>query len=158
MGNEIDLKKAEKFYQLFKDTFLMELLDVDTSNSSGIRNDPDDNEQIEMLGEMSELEKRVYLLRNRFARLHKGVHIQLRYDDGIEGAEEEKLKRSCSVLSQYEEALTELMWALIRDRFSLQIPAGRGLGVRNKWKAVSIEDNGPKFPEGLKAIIGRIKL
>ncbi len=118
--------------QLFKDTFLMELLDIEKGDFVDPDIDKDEDGGETVIGEMNELEIRLYTL----ARWKKDSIESLCPDCRDEKKDE--IKAKCSPLKSQTKRLTEIMWASIQDR--LNSWDYDGIGVREGFQIVSFDN------------------
>jgi len=131
--------------ELLNDTFLQELVSIDYVDPG---NEVEEKDTV--IGEMNDLEKRLYALLAKYGRMKGHLKIKIRYDN-MTSDERKTLIAAHLEMNIISEVLHSLMWALIRIRFGEE----KSLGLRENFLIVSYEDKN-KIRDILGSIIGQI--
>lgn len=120
--------------ELFENTFLSELQEIERGKfiEPNAEARPEDN----IVGEMDELEKAIYTLSNKKAKLAGMSVLQLSFES-LNSDEKTCLTHAALSLKTQSENLKELMWTLIKDRLNLW---DRSIGIRRGFKVVWVDE------------------
>lgn len=137
------------FTDLIDGTFLAELLTVEDKDPG---KKIEENEEI--VGDMTELEKKIYALSNANGKMSGYLALKAMYDLS-DGDEHESTLLQAHRLKDQSKCLKDLLWALIWERLNDTI-GHRAIGVRKGFRIVAFEgSNEDEHP--LAKILGHFK-
>ena len=149
MAKSIKAAMNSRFLWLLEDTFLIGLRDVEIKEPNAEMGHNSRDEEI--VGEMSELERRCYSLSHEYGKTAGFMMLKAEYD--APPSEHEMLIERAQDSMNQSKCLKELMWALIRERLSDQI-GERAIGVRTEFRIVAFEGEDEKRSHPVAKILG----
>jgi hypothetical protein len=152
----MDNDKKMTLDELFEGTFMKELLAEDL-----VQNEPKEDIDIErgeeVIGEMTELERRLFAFSSKCMKIGGGIHLKVEYES-LSREEEANLMEAMANLASIGKAVKKLLWATIRDRLVIELAGPYSVGVRREFKIVRFEDRSsgpPRAIEDLLRLLGR---
>lgn len=137
--------------ELFKGTWLEDLLTTDPAIVTG---DPEPGEEV--IGEMNELESRLWGLSDKLSMASHMLEAQMRFGGVANNEEKERKFNMMSELQQQASAAREVMWCCIRERLCSLEP--RSMGIRTGNVVVLFHQKKLAPSDMLKSILGGIKI
>ena len=134
--------------QLLKESFFAELEEV-LENKKFIDPNAPPRPQDVVVDQMSELEKAIYTLSSKKAKLAGMSMLRIMYEN-VSKDDEEKLIKAMKILDAQAKTLNEIMWILIKDRLQLW---DKSIGVRSNYLVVWFDDNKDSSARDLKDLI-----